>query len=277
MQSESTGRLAVYSNAAARTVLPGPFRPSPCSGARKSVELTLYSRPAFSAAAVRPSRQNSLMNMKLPERQKVASFDVDAQRTFTPLCPDELPVEGGDQIASELNRQARFAGWRLGSKDAHSPQAAWVTDAPEMIAQPGTGARNAPEFWPVHAVPGTEGFELLPDLPHPADYDFFVWKGVELDMHPYGACYHDIAERMSTGAIEWLKAREISHVLIGGLATDYCVQATAHQLRRAGFKVIINLAACRGIAEPTIARAMDSMKQAGIAFINSCDDLETTP
>src|SRR5690625_393797 len=100
--------------------------------------------------------------MKLPEKHKVASFDVDAQRTFTPLCPDELPVKGGDKITPELNRQAEFAAWRLGSKDAHSPQAVWVTDTPEKIAQPGTGAKNAPEFWPVHAVPGTEGFELLP-------------------------------------------------------------------------------------------------------------------
>lgn len=213
--------------------------------------------------------------MKLPEKHKVASFDVDAQRTFTPLCPDELPVKGGDKIAPELNRQAEFAAWRLGSKDSHSPQAVWVTDRPEKIARPGTGAKDAPEFWPVHAVPGTEGFELLPGLPKPADYDFFVWKGVELDMHPYGACYHDIAERMSTGVIEWLKAQGVTHVIIGGLATDYCVQATAHQLKRAGFEVVINLAACRGIAEETIEKSLADMKKAGIHFVNSSEELAT--
>jgi len=27
---------------------------------------------------------------------KIASFDVDAQKGFTPICPDELPVTGGD-------------------------------------------------------------------------------------------------------------------------------------------------------------------------------------
>ncbi len=212
--------------------------------------------------------------MKLPEKQYVASFDVDAQRTFTPLCPDELPIEGGDRIGPELNRQAAFAGWRLGSKDAHSPKAVWVTDDEDKIGRPGVGHDNAREHWPVHAVPGTEGFELVPDLPKPADYDFFVWKGVELDMHPYGACYQDIGERMSTGVIEWLKAREVSHVLIGGLATDYCVKATAHQLRNAGFEVIVNRAASRGIADETIEQALASLAEVGVKFIDSCDDLE---
>ncbi|MFX5522361.1 isochorismatase family protein, partial [Acinetobacter baumannii] len=78
------------------------------------------------------------------------------------------------------------------------------------------------------------GFELLDELPRPIDYDFFVWKGVEPDLHPYGACYHDLAERRSTGVIEYLRQNGVSHVLVGGLALDYCVKNTALQLRRAG-------------------------------------------
>jgi nicotinamidase/pyrazinamidase len=212
--------------------------------------------------------------MKLPEKRKVASFDVDAQRTFTPLCPDELPVDEGDEIGPELNRQAQFAAYRLGSKDSHSPQAVWVTEDPEMIGQPGVEGPNVEEHWPVHAVPGTEGFELVPGLPRPAEYDFFVWKGVELDMHPYGACYHDIPETMSTGVIEWLRERGVSHVLVGGLATDFCVWATARQLQAAGFQVILNTAACRGIAEDSVDKALDAMRSQGIELIDGCDELE---
>ena len=211
--------------------------------------------------------------MQLPDKRFVASFDVDAQRTFTPICPDELPVEGGDQIGPELNRQAELAGWRLGSKDSHSPEAVWVTDDPELIGQPGVEGDHVEEHWPVHAVPGTEGFELVPHLPHPTAYDFFVWKGVEPDMHPYGACFHDIAERMSTGVIEWLKARDVSHVLVGGLATDFCVKATALQLKTAGFNTILNLTACRGIAEESTRQAMEKMRTAGIVIIESLDEL----
>ncbi|MEE4303464.1 MAG: isochorismatase family protein [Wenzhouxiangella sp.] len=212
--------------------------------------------------------------MRIPERDKVASFDVDAQRTFTPICPDELPVTEGDTIGPELSRQAGFAKYRLGSKDAHSPRAVWVTENPEWIGKPGVEGDNVEEHWPVHAVPGTEGFELVPGLPRPSDYDFFVWKGVELDMHPYGACYHDIAENLSTGVIEWLRARDVSHVLVGGLATDFCVWATARQLKEAGFEVILNRAASRGIADESVAEALDAMERAGVEFIDSCDELE---
>lgn len=41
---------------------------------------------------------------------KVASFDVDAQNTFTPLCPDELPVAEGTDIVAQLNAQASATG-----------------------------------------------------------------------------------------------------------------------------------------------------------------------
>lgn len=212
--------------------------------------------------------------MQLPRIENVASFDVDSQRTFTPICPDELPAEGGDEIGPELNRQAARARWRLGSKDAHCPKAVWVTDDPDLIGAPGVEGANVEEHWPVHAVPGTEGFELIPGLPRPAEYDFFVWKGVELDMHPYGACYHDMAERMSTGAIEWLKAREVTHVLVGGLATDYCVKATALQLQRAGFQVVLNLAACRGIAGESIEKALKEMRDEGIRMCRDSTEFE---
>ena len=212
--------------------------------------------------------------MQLPASRHIASFDVDSQRTFTPICPDELPVEGGDEIGPELNRQAEFADWRVGSKDSHSPEAVWVTDHSDKIGQPGVEGDNVEEHWPQHAVPGTEGFELVPGLPRPADYDFFVWKGVELDMHPYGACYHDIPEKMSTGVIEWLRARDVSHVLVGGLATDFCVKATALQLQRAGFRVVLNRAATRGIEVDSTRAAIEEMKKAGVKVIESTEELE---
>ncbi|MDP5292487.1 isochorismatase family protein [Oceanimonas sp. CHS3-5] len=211
--------------------------------------------------------------MKLPAKHRVASIDVDAQYTFTPVCPDELPVAGGDTIAPELNRQAAFAGFRLGSKDAHSPSATWVAsdDKPAFSKVDGD---HADIRWPLHAVPGTKGFELLDGLPHPADYDFFVWKGVEPDMHPYGACYHDLAERQSTGVIEFLRGNDISTVLVGGLATDYCVFHTVKQLLAAGFNVVVNRAATRGVADDSSRHAMAEMIQLGAHFVHDAGELE---
>lgn len=204
---------------------------------------------------------------------KIASFDVDAQKGFTPLCPDELPVPGGDAVAPALNQLATRASLRLGSKDAHSPQATWVAPSHAEMLKP-LPLANADLSWVSHCVPGTPGFELLDELPAPLDYDYFVWKGVEPDLHPYGACYHDLAEKRSTGVIEFLRHNGVDRVLVGGLALDYCVKTTALQLRRAGFAVDVYLPACRAIAEDTANSACAEMRAAGIALHASLDELD---
>ena len=209
----------------------------------------------------------------MQKMDKVASFDVDAQNTFTGLCPDELPVAGGTEIVDELNAQARYAQYRLGSKDAHNPKAIWVATDEHPQLEPVAGD-NVDVRWNVHAVPGTKGFELIAGLPHPANYDFFVWKGVELDMHPYGACYHDLAETLSTGVIEYLRCHDVKTVIVGGLATDYCVKDTALQLCRAGFHVILNKAACRGVAPDTTEAALAQMASAGIDVVTDAAEID---
>ena len=202
------------------------------------------------------------------DRDATASFDIDAQRGFTPLCPGELPVPGGDEIARALNAQAAYARLRLGSKDAHCREAIY-TASPEHPQFTPLGAENADRYWNLHCVPGTPGFESIPGLPRPIDYDFFVWKGVEPDLHPYGACYHDLAGLRSTGVIEYLQVHGIDTVLCGGLATDYCVKTSALQLAAAGFRVIVNLSACRGIAQNSVAAALDAMGEGGILVVES--------
>ena len=209
----------------------------------------------------------------IDNKLKVASFDIDCQYTFTSECPDELPVPNAKSIVSELNAQAYYAAWRLGSKDAHSPQAIWVANQnyPQFTNLMG---ENVDQYWNAHAVPGTKGFELIVGLPKITEYNFFVWKGIELDMHPYGSCYHDYAEKLSTGAIEFLLSHQITTIIVGGLATDHCVKHTVLQLLKADFKVIVNLAACRGINLQTTQQAIELMRQAGAQFINCAAQLQ---
>ncbi|WP_033403285.1 isochorismatase family protein [Endozoicomonas elysicola] len=206
-------------------------------------------------------------------RKTIAAFDVDAQQCFTPLCPDELPVPDGHRIAQELNHQARLAEIRVGSKDAHPANAVWVATEESPQLTPMTGYKNVDLHWNRHAVPGTKGFELVEGLPDVTDYDFFVWKGVETDIHPYGACFHDLEERLSTGVIEFLKNKGVNTVLVGGLAFDFCVKTTALQLQQAGFQVYVNRAATRGLAESSVADAIVEMEAAGIILIESSSDL----
>ncbi|PLX97942.1 MAG: nicotinamidase [Desulfuromonas sp.] len=204
---------------------------------------------------------------------KTASFDVDPQRGFTPLCPDELPVAGGDEIAPELNQQAQFARLRLVSKDCHPAAAPWVANSPAEILQPVAGDYpNLDVKWPPHCVIGTEGNRLIPGLPDEDDYDLVIEKGSDPLMHPYGACFHDLVEDKSTGAIEWLRREGIETVIVGGLATDYCVKTTALQLLRAGFRVVLNRAACRCVAAETSVQALDELRAAGVEIIaSSCE------
>ena len=208
------------------------------------------------------------------DKQRTASFDVDPQRGFTPLCPNELPVQGGDEIAGELNAQAAFASARLVSKDCHPAEAPWVTHTAEEVMQPVEGNyQNLDVKWPPHCVVGTEGNRLIPGLPDETAYDLIIEKGQDPLMHPYGACFQDLVERRSTGAIEWLRERGIDTVLLGGLATDYCVKTTGLQLLKAGFRVILNQAGCRGVAEETSLQALDDLRRAGAEIVQSSSEL----
>jgi nicotinamidase/pyrazinamidase len=207
------------------------------------------------------------------DRSVVASFDVDAQKGFTPLCPDELPVAGGDEIVSELNHLASLASVRVGSKDAHSRSAHWLpaTEAARFTSIEGDAELD--KRWPAHCVVGERGYESLDGLPAEMDYDYFVYKGVSPGLHPYGACYHNRSGKLrSTGAIEFLASRGIKAVLLGGLATDYCVKETAIQLAAAGFVAIVHLPACRGIAAD-LSEAIGEMKAAGVRVVASREEL----
>lgn len=199
--------------------------------------------------------------MPIKKINHVASFDVDPQKTFTPLCPDELPVPEGDQIVDELNANAEFAVIRVGSRDVHPSNAQWIAASSDEVLAPVEGD-NIDIKWPEHAMLGTKGCELLDGLPHPiTGYDFMVSKGIDVDCHPYGACYHDLADTKTTGVIEFLKAKKITTVIVGGLALDYCVATTVKQLCDAGFIVVLNMAACRGIAKESCDKAIEEMKE----------------
>jgi len=206
---------------------------------------------------------------------ETAALDVDTMKCFTSLCPNELPVPGGHLIVSELNKQAKKAKYRVVSKDAHNEHAKWVATEEEPQQSP-MKARCMDMRWNRHGEPGTKGFELLDGLPDVLDYSYVVWKGIELHMHPYGACYHDLEENLSTGLIEVMRSWGVKNVIAGGLATNYCYITTVRQLVKAGFTVIVNLGACRGLGEAETAVAIEEMRaMPNVIIVNSADEIET--
>lgn len=212
--------------------------------------------------------------MKNIDFNKTAAFDVDAQRGFTPLCPNDLPVPEGNLIVDELNAQATFAKLRVASKDMHPAAAPWITTNPDEIMTPVEGDYpNLDVKWPAHCVVGTEGNLLIPGLPAEGDYDMVVGKGMNPEKHPYGACYNDLTNTESTGVIEFLKDCGIETVIVGGLATEFCVNLTATQLLDAGFDVILNVGACRGLNPEAIDEAITGLEQKGALIVQAAAEI----
>lgn len=179
--------------------------------------------------------------------KRIASFDVDPQKGFTPLCPDELPIPEGNLIVDALNKNAKLAKYRIVSRDIHPEKAMWNAEKPENMLEK-VGLPNVDVKWNPHCRMNTVGAELLDGLPHPIiGYDFSIAKGMDGDCHPYGACYHDLENKRTTGVIEYLKMEGVEFIIVGGLATEFCVYQTVKQLASAGFYVLVNKEAVRGL------------------------------
>ena len=178
--------------------------------------------------------------------QNTAIIDVDPQKGFSEICPDELPVKGALEIVPELVKNHTKGRLKLVSRDLHPPKAAWDAETPANMLEP-VGLPNVDLKWNRHCVIGTQGVELLNGLPPVLDYDFQVNKGMDPDAHPYGIFFHDIDDTITTGANEFLKFNQIDTVIIGGLALDFCVKKSVSQALNLGFKVIVNLASTRAV------------------------------
>lgn len=207
-------------------------------------------------------------------KSKTVSFDIDAQRGFSPLCPDELPVSEGNLIVDECNKSATKAKYRYASKDAHPYNGLWTATDEKPQFSP-VGLPNVDIHWNKHCVVGTIGFELLPGLPEISEYDFFVYKGVEKNLHPYSPCYHDLAKKISTGVIEKAKYDGVDTFIVNGLALNYCLGSGALDLNDAGFQVIVNLGGTRGIgSEEELDKYIEMLRNKGIRIVDSADEIE---
>lgn len=202
------------------------------------------------------------------EKNKTACIDVDPQQGFSELCPNELPVAGALQIVDELMLNHGKASLKLVSRDMHPPGAAWEAESPDRMLEP-VGLPEVDIKWNPHCVVGTQGVELLPGLPSVREYDFQINKGIDPDAHPYGAFYHDQADTLSTGGIEFLRSNQIDTVIVGGLALDFCVKKSVEQLVGAGFKVIVNLASTRAVFPDNAENVVRELEQKGVVIVEN--------
>lgn len=206
---------------------------------------------------------------------KTASHNVDPQKGFTPLCPDELPVPDGHNIVPELIGQNAIVAYNTVSKDVHPSNAIWLATSDKPQLSPVEG-ENVDIRWNAHCMSGTKGAELLDGIGKMSDFDYIVVKGTEPDLHPYSSCYHDLKKTISTGLIEWYNSKDISTIIVSGLATNYCVSETCKDLSNAGFQVILNLGGCRGIgSQEDIDKCVEMLiNDYNVIVVNSFTDIE---
>lgn len=186
---------------------------------------------------------------------------VDVQNDF---CPGgALAVPDGDRVVPVLNRVAsRFAALGLpvyASRDWHP------ADSTHFEAQGGR--------WPVHCVQHSPGARLHPDLAVPSS-TAIVTKGSARTDDGYSAMEGVAAGRQTL--LEDLATRGVTHLYVGGLATDYCVRHSVLDALTQGLRVTVIEDAIRAVdVEPGDgARAIGEMKKAGAAFESSAALIE---
>jgi nicotinamidase/pyrazinamidase len=175
---------------------------------------------------------------------------VDVQNDF---CPGgSLAVAGGDRVVAPLARLAtRCAAAGLpvfASRDWHPPDTAHFQ------------AAGGP--WPAHCVRDTPGAELHPDLVLPLEV-VLLSKGVDPQADGYSA--FEARDDAGRDLADLLTAAGVDHLLVGGLATDYCVRATVLEALSRGLGVSLLTDAVAGVnVQPGDAdRAVAEMVAAG--------------
>lgn len=170
---------------------------------------------------------------------------VDLQNDF--VAGGALAVPGGDEVVAGLNAwAAAFAATGLpvvATRDWHPPDHCSFQ------------ARGGP--WPAHCVAGTPGARFVPGLALPRGA-LIVDKGTAPDREAYsGFAGTDLAAS--------LRAAQACRVWVGGLATDYCVAATAREALRLGFEVVVLTDCVRGVdrAPGDSARALAALRADG--------------
>jgi nicotinamidase-related amidase len=176
---------------------------------------------------------------------RTALIAVDVQSDFLP--GGSLGVADGFAVVAPLVAAAGGVDLVVATRDWHTP---------DHIS---FAARGGP--WPVHCVAGTPGAALHPEIDVIADV--VVSKGHNSEVDAYSGFD-------GTALAVLLRGAEVGRVLVGGLATDYCVRGTVLDARREGFEVVVLGDAVRAVeVQPGDgARALAEMRAAGAAVVS---------
>ena len=181
---------------------------------------------------------------------------VDVQNDF---CEGgSLAVAGGAATARAITDY--LAGGEHGKYDH-------IVASQDYHIDPGSHFSGEPDFvttWPPHCVVGTAGAQFHPDFDASRAEEVFR-KG------RHAAAYSAFEGLTESGEslLAWLSARGITNLDVVGIATDYCVRATAADATAAGFVTTVPLGLTVGVDPTTTAEALESLRAGGVALTGS--------
>jgi len=187
---------------------------------------------------------------------------IDVQNDF---CPGgALAVAGGNEIVPSINALMPNFDAVILTQDwhpaGHSSFASTHDAAPmSMIDMP-----YGPQvLWPDHCIQGSTGALFHADLQMDRA-DLIIRKGYNPAIDSYSAFFEN-DKTTPTGLEGYLRTRGIDTLTLVGLATDFCVNFSAVDAAKLGFKVTVNMDLCRAIDfDGSLDAATKDMKAAGV-------------
>ncbi len=170
---------------------------------------------------------------------------VDLQNDF---CPGgALAVADGDRVVPVINRLLGHFDVIVASKDWHPAGSVHF------------------KKWPPHCVQDSDGAEFHPQLIKGKIQQVFL-KGTQDKDDGYSAF-----EATNLDLSTYLKQADITELYVVGLATDYCVKASALDAARNGFRtyVVTDAVAAVNLKPDDGTNALSEMKRAGITLLES--------
>lgn len=189
--------------------------------------------------------------------ERAALIVVDVQNDF---CPGgALAVPEGDQVVPVVNALARAFARRgrpvVATQDWHPADHVSFRE------------RGGP--WPPHCVQGTPGADLHPELRR-EPITHVVRKAYRPDQEAYSGF-------QGTGLAELLRGLGVEEVYVCGVATDYCVNATALDAARAGFRTAVVEDATRPVFPEQVPERRKEWEAAGVRVVKSEELLAGAP
>ncbi|RLF89257.1 nicotinamidase [Thermococci archaeon] len=172
---------------------------------------------------------------------------VDMQRDFMP--GGALPVPEGDKIIPKVNEYIK----RFREKGA------LIVATRDWHPEDHISFKERGGPWPKHCVQNTPGAEFVVDLPEDA---VIISKATDPEKEAYSGFE-------GTNLAEILREKGVKKVYICGVATEYCVRATALDALKHGFEVYLLKDAVKGITPEGEKEALKEMEKEGIKILES--------